>query len=173
MRIKSNFFNRHPVIVASELIGKDLKFNTGSKLFTFTIVETEAYAEDDPASHSFKGPNKRNQLMFEKPGLCYVYLIYGMYHCLNFVTEEKGIGSAVLIRELRPEFDAHSRLFNGPGKICRQLNIDLNFNGEDLSKSKRIWITDSKHTNKFKIIRTPRIGISKAQDRLWRFVLDK
>lgn len=103
--------------------------------------------------------------MFGAPGYIYVYLIYGMYHCLNIVTEETGQGSAVLIRGLYLP-DIH---LNGPGKICRHLGITTKHNGINVVTNNKIFVTDGIKVQKNKIICTPRIGIKKAKDKLWRF----
>jgi DNA-3-methyladenine glycosylase len=107
-----------------------------------TIVETEAYAPVDPASHAYRGRTPRNQVMFGKAGIAYVYFIYGVYHCLNIVTDLEGVPSAVLIRALQlesvpPWIDRHKepnphRIAAGPGKLCRALQIDRQLNGVEL-----------------------------------------
>ncbi len=171
MKITRGFFSRHPAEVARDLLGKELHLKTESGIFKALISETEAYASDDEASHSYKGLTKRNEMMFSKPGLCYVYFIYGMYYCLNFVTEKEGTGSAVLIRGIRPVEDPDSKKFIGPGRICKQLQIDFSFNGIDLIKSDRIWLRKGIDITDKQIITTPRIGISKATDKHWRYLL--
>jgi len=162
MRLGYNFFVRNSVEVARDLIGK--KFIFGNK--TGIILETESYRGlDDPASHAYRGPTKRTQIMFEEPGRIYVYLIYGMYHCINIVTEEKGTPSAVLLRGL--EID--NLYLNGPGKICRYLNIDRSFNGIDLLTHEQFYVEDNPIFVP-DIAITPRIGISKNKDAPWRFI---
>ncbi|MBI2008536.1 DNA-3-methyladenine glycosylase [Candidatus Amesbacteria bacterium] len=139
--LPKNFYNRPTEIVAKELLGKYLVRN-GQK---FMITETEAYVgPHDLASHSRFGPTKRNSVMFGPPGHAYVYLIYGMYYCLNVTT---GHGSAVLIRATAK----HA----GPGILCRDLKIDRSFNGLDLTTTGRLYIIDN-------IMVTPRVGVKYA-----------
>lgn len=143
------------------------------------IVETEAYRQDDPASHSFRGPSARNASMFGPPGRAYVYLIYGTHHCLNVVTEPTGVGAAVLIRALEPLVGieamrarrAHPKLTDGPGRLCQALGIDRRLDGEDLLRSESLYLLADVPQPAERILATPRIGISKAVERPWRFVL--
>jgi len=110
MRLSYDFYKRNVVEVARDLIGKNLVFRN----FQGIITETEASrGSDDEASHAYKGTSNRSAIMFGPPGYLYVYMIYGMYYCINVVTEEVGHPSAVLIRGLRLP-DIH---LDGPGKI--------------------------------------------------------
>ena len=118
-------------------------------------------------SHGARGKTKRNEAMFLTAGHIYVYLIYGMYYCLNIVTEAKGYPSAVLIRGLYLEKEKIH--LDGPGKLCRHLNIDLSLNKERLNQS--MFIKGNSFLPKFDT--TVRIGISKAKDKLLRFVMTK
>ncbi len=164
MKLTRDFYDRHTAIVAKELIGKQIIYN-GHVGF---ITETECYrGKDDPASHAFKGLSLRSQTMQGPPGHLYIYLIYGMYHCMNIVTESDGDAGAVLIRGIK--FDKYYA--NGPGKICKYLNITLQQNGLDIINSDYLSIN---HNPKFQspILATPRIGISKAKEKLWRFTCD-
>ncbi len=121
-----------------------------ASLIRGTIVETEAYAPGDPACHAYRGQSLRNAAMFGPPGHCYVYLIYGMYHCLNVVTEAPGIGSAVLIRALDlwaipPQLDPKysqkpHRIAAGPGKLCRALEIDRGLDGDRYHPASGLWL---------------------------------
>ena len=166
-RLPRNFFEQDTVQIARALLGKILVF----KNFKGIITETEAYrGEDDPASHAHRGPTPRTQVMFEKPGISYVYLIYGMYHCLNVVTEPEGVPGAVLIRGLRL-LNPEPYILDGPGKLCRHLQITKEHHGMDLVNSDSFYITKMKFDNVTHTA-TPRIGIQKGQDKLWRFVLD-
>lgn len=148
------------------------------------IVEVEAYgAEDDPASHAAKGSTPRNASMFCGPGTLYVYRSYGMHWCANVVTGSVGRASAVLIRALepvagveemwvrRPRVRRPIDLANGPGKLCAALGITGDHDGGDLldERSPVRWLTDGTPPPR-EVLRTPRIGISRAVDRLWRFV---
>jgi DNA-3-methyladenine glycosylase len=150
--------------VAEELLGKVLVFKEHKGI----ITETEAYfGFDDPASHAFKGLTPRTQLMFGDPGFSYVYLIYGMYHCLNIVTEKAGYPAAVLIRgvKLLTEDNLH---LNGPGKICRHMGITKAHNGLNLSNDPEFYVGSI--NLKLPFSKTPRIGIKVGTDKLWRFL---
>ncbi len=191
MRLASNVFQKPTLKVAEKLLGCILVRKVGGKLLKGIIIETEAYiGKNDPACHASRGKTKRNQVMFEKGGVAYVYFTYGMYHCLNIVTEQKDFPSAVLIRAIRPilnidEMKKNRKKFggrevrdneiaNGPGKLCVAMNIDLGLNEEDVVKSEKLWIEKNPNIkNKaLKIKKTPRIGISKGKSRLWRFILE-
>ena len=128
------------------------------------IVEVEAYTADDPACHAYRGITERCKVMFGPPGFAYVYFIYGMYFCLNVVTESEGTAGAILIRALGvPGAE-------GPGKLCRQWNIDRNHNGIDLLDSNSELYLESGTAYSAKHISiTERIGINVAQEKLWRF----
>lgn len=182
-RITRDFFARDTVAVARALLGKVLVVGQGQNRRAGLIVETEAYTQNDPASHAFAGPSRRNQSMFGPPGHLYVYLIYGMYYCANIVTEPKGIGAAVLLRAVEPlvgiSLMQKARggqqlrgLCDGPGKLCQAFGLDTKWDGVDLCTSKKASVEDWGYDCK-KIAATPRIGISKATDRLWRFVRQK
>ena len=160
-RLNRSFFQNPTVEVAQNLLGKRLTFNN----FSGIITETEAYHQDnDPACHAFRGRTPRNAAMFGPAGYSYVYFIYGMYHCLNVVTESEGIGAAVLIRGLT----IGETNLNGPGKLCNYLKITRDHNSLDLVTSDGFFISDEGITPQF--ISTPRIGIRQGQDLLWRFV---
>lgn len=164
MKLGRDFFNRHCTEVARELLGQVLVFDR----YRGVITETESYRGlDDPASHAFRGPTPRAKIMFGQPGLSYVYFIYGMYHCLNIVTEEEGSPSAVLIRGLKL-LTPQSNILNGPGKICRELGITREHNGIDLVTNENFYITTGERIEEFKT--TPRIGIRMGVDKLWRFI---
>lgn len=166
-RLSRDFFEQDTVCVAQKLLGKILVF----KNFKGIITETEAYrGEDDPASHAHRGPTPRTHVMFEKPGVSYVYLIYGMYHCLNIVTEPEGSPGAVLIRGIHL-FNPYSHLLDGPGKLCRHLNLTKEHNRIDMISSDAFYVADASSPITFQV--TPRIGIQKGREKLWRFVLDQ
>ncbi len=162
-RLKRSFFNRPTLQVAEALLGKVVVFNGQYGI----ITETEAYFGDDPASHAAKGETPRTKLMFGEAGHAYVYLIYGMYYCLNFVTEKKGFPAAVLIRgvQLLDKTNVH---LNGPGKLCRYFGITKEQNGVDIIESKDLYVLDIKKTCKFSV--SPRIGIKVGLDKHWRFL---
>lgn len=161
-RLPYKFYNRNTVEVARDLLGKRLVVGNLSSI----IIETEAYTGiDDEASHAFKGITKRSKIMFGRAGHIYVYMIYGMYYCLNIVAENEGQAGAVLIRGIRlPNCDN----LIGPGKVCRWLGVTTDHNGIDLLNHKE-W---SLHCGLGNLPYTaaPRIGITKAADKLWRFI---
>ena len=162
--------------MARELLGKALELRRPDRRLAATIIETEAYlGADDPASHSHRGPTPRSRIMFGPPGVAYVYFIYGMYHCLNAVTEPEGTGSAVLIRALDPAVTGTPsvagwtrRALGGPGKLCRELGIDLGMNGWDL-RSSDLRILDGPPVADAEVIVGPRVGINRAADLPLRF----
>ncbi|UOD97708.1 DNA-3-methyladenine glycosylase [Ehrlichia ruminantium] len=166
--LKKSFYKQKSLYVASSLLGKMLLFNQHKGI----ITETEAYiGQDDQAAHSFHGYTKRTAVMFGNPGFSYVYLIYGMYHCLNVVTEPEGFPAAILIRSiiLLSKNTPHTKV-NGPGKICKILHITKEHNNIDMTANHSFCICDT-NLNIDDYICTPRIGISKATDKFWRFVI--
>lgn len=164
-RLSRDFFTRPTVTVAKDLLGKIMVFNG----IAASITETEAYVgKDDPACHAVRGRTKRTEIMFGPPGYSYVYFIYGMYHCLNFVTEPENTAAAVLIRGCKLLDDSALHL-NGPGKLCRHFAITRDHNAIDICGDKNFYVLDNNVRPKFET--TPRIGISKGQDKPWRFVV--
>ena len=168
MKLKRNFYFKPTVWVAQNLLGKFLVHKTSSKIYTAQIIETEAYAGFiDKACHGSRGPTLRNQVMFGRGGFSYVYLIYGIYHCLNLVTEKADYPSAVLIRALEfPKAD-------GPGKLCREFQIKKEtHNGLDL-EGNILWVEDRGVKIKpSQIIVGPRVGVDYAGECAawpWRF----
>jgi DNA-3-methyladenine glycosylase len=163
-KLNRDFYNRPTLEVAQALLGKILVFGNHHAI----ITETEAYIGlDDPACHAYKGRTKRTEVMFGPAGYSYVYLIYGMYHCLNFITEEKGIAAGVLIRGAKLITKPYIHL-NGPGKLCNFLQITKHHNSIDIVESGNFYVIDQDISLAFKA--TPRIGIKKGIDKLWRFV---
>lgn len=163
-RLNRSFFNQPTLLVAEELLGKVLVFKNHQGI----ITETEAYLGfDDPASHAARGETPRTKIMFGKPGFAYVYLIYGMYYCLNIVTENEGFPAAVLIRGLKLLTGSHTHL-NGPGKICRYMGITKAQNGIDMVKSPDLKVGCIQKSLEFS--KTPRIGIKVGLDKHWRFL---
>ena len=167
--------------VARELLGYELIFNGTGGPVGGIITETEAYTQDDPACHAFNGKKTpRNTPMFLSAGHIYIYFIYGMYHCLNIVTERDGIGAAVLIRELqptigldiiqqnRPKIKKQTEWLNGPSKLVLGLGIPDKLNGTN-TMSNECPLQLIPHQQPKSIQALPRIGISTAKDRLWRF----
>lgn len=163
-----SFYRRNTVAVARELLGKFIIRKIGRRKLVGKIVETEAYHDNDPASHAYRGITPRCAPMFEEPGHAYVYFIYGNHYCLNFVTERYGKAGAVLIRAIEPVSNIKTPT-NGPGKLTKALKIDKKFNRADLTRGKLI-ITVGKR-EKFDIIRAKRIGLSKASNRKLRFYI--
>ena len=173
--------------VAPDLLGCTLvrQLDDG-KIIRGLIVETEAYGPDDPASHAYRKRTARNEVMFGPAGMSYIYLIYGRYRCLNIVTDQDGIASAVLIRalyldtlpeslNLRQALAPH-RVAAGPGKLCDVLQINLNLNNRLLQPGQPLWLEhrqsqwqaelDQKVIN---LVQTTRIGISEGADLPWRW----
>ena len=166
--VKQDFYNRNTLDVAKDLLGCKLCRRQGDKVLSGLIVETEAYTQDDPACHAFKGKTPRAATLFKHPGIAYVYFIYGMYHCMNVVTEEYDRAGAVLIRALEPLPPAENT--NGPGKLCRALDITKELNEADLTlHESSLWIEEGKNISKKQIFTTTRIGIKLAADYPWRF----
>lgn len=161
-KLSRKFFQQPTLKVAQELIGKVLVFDDQKAV----ITETEAYFGDDPASHGARGKTPRNLPMFGPAGHTYIYFIYGMYHCVNITTEKEGYPAAVLIRGVKIIDSAEH--FDGPGKLCRALNITKDQNDIDICTSKNFYIADD--DIKLKIEKTPRIGIKKNAHKKWRFI---
>ncbi|MDV3253452.1 DNA-3-methyladenine glycosylase [Devosia sp. BK] len=171
MSVSRDFFDRPVLEVAPELIGMVLLVDgVGGR-----IVEVEAYDEADPASHSFRGPTPRNAAMFGPPGHAYVYKIYGIHYCLNFVCRP---GSAILIRALEPNVGLdmmHERrggvvekqLCSGPGKLAAALAVDLKQNGLPLDEAPFALLPAEAVSE---VVTGPRIGITKGVETPWRFV---
>jgi DNA-3-methyladenine glycosylase len=168
--------------LARSLLGTRLVTVSRGVRTSGVIVEVEAYlGANDPACHAARGLTKRNAAMFRAPGHCYVYLIYGMYHCVNVVSDPEGVGSAVLIRAVEPleglEVMQRRRgssvkpidLARGPGRLCEALAISTEMSGEHLVESSRIWIEPHTTFEPSKIGVSGRIGISAGQDKPLRF----
>jgi DNA-3-methyladenine glycosylase len=141
------FYQRPTAVVAQELVGKVLARRRGPSLQLARIVEVEAYlGERDAASHARNGPTPRAAIMFGPPGFLYVYFVYGMHHCMNFVTEEPGVAGAVLIRAAEPlaGFDGggEARPLRGPGKLCAALGITIADKGRDLTAPGDFCVVD-------------------------------
>lgn len=167
------FFDRDTVAVARDLLGKVLVRELEGRRLWGRLVEVEAYlGPDDLAAHSSGGRRSpRNEVMYGPPGHAYVYFTYGMHHCLNFVTQPKGIPQAVLVRALEPGPGVGR--CGGPGLVCRALNIDRALNGVDLVPP-ALYVVDD-HAPARRTFETPRIGIGDQgdwTDRALRFCLD-
>jgi DNA-3-methyladenine glycosylase len=180
--LPSAFYERPAPQLAVALLGCSLIRRLGDSWVGGIITETEAYTEDDEASHSFRGQTSRNAAMFEKPGTLYVYRIYGIHFCLNISSGAEGRGEAVLIRsieplwgvalmrELRtwPEPKPLRGLCNGPGKLAQAMAINLALNGVFPDDSAELQLGPAMQPVS-KIQKGPRVGITKNVDRPWRF----
>lgn len=169
-RLPRSFYSRATITVAQDLLGKHVVHVAGGTERVGRIVEVEAYlGPHDRAAHSCKGRTARTEVMFGPPGHAYVYLIYGLHHCLNVVTEPEGHGSAVLIRALEPVRGLSGKT-SGPGLLCKALGVDRTLNAADLLGD-RLHIVDP-GTTPFRILRRPRVGVDYAGSwarRLLRF----
>ena len=166
------YFNRPTATVARSLIGKYLVRVIDGRMLAGKIVEVEAYiGPQDKACHASKGRTQRTDVMFGPGGVAYVYLIYGMYHCLNVVTEREEFPSAVLIRAI--EIDG--RLIDGPGRLCRALQIDRRLNRADLTTGESLWFEDrGALVERGAVGAHPRVGVDYAGEwakKPWRFRL--
>lgn len=188
--VESSWLTRPSTEVAPDLVGCTLVRQTlDGQVVRGLIVETEAYAPGDPACHAYRQRTSRNWVMFGPAGVTYIYLIYGLYYCLNIVTDSDGIASAVLIRAVelesvpawidrRKEPRAH-RVAAGPGKLCRALQIDSSLSGQVLQAEKSLWLEH--RTSQFQteldrqiknLVQTTRIGLTRGTDLPRRWYLD-
>lgn len=180
-KLPRSFYRRPTLEVAPDLLGKILVRVKGKTVTSGRIVEVEAYGNsDDPASHAYRSQTPRNSPMFGEAGHAYVYFIYGMYFCVNAVTEESGTAGACLIRALEPmegigmmhrrrgAVRAHE-LTNGPGKLSEAMAIDRSLNGADFLADTLFITEDGFRPNK--IQRTPRIGLRVGTEKTWRFFI--
>jgi DNA-3-methyladenine glycosylase len=160
-KLPRRFYDRDTTLVAQELLGKLVVRVAAGIERVGRIVETEAYlGPHDLAAHSARGFTPRTAVMFGPPGHAYVYLIYGMHHCLNVVTEEEGHASAVLIRAIEPVRGIAART-QGPGLLCRALGIDRSLNGHDLL-SDDFFIAREPRPPVFSTVQRPRVGVDYA-----------
>lgn len=178
MVLNRSFFERKTTVVAQNLLGKFLVRKIGKNIIAGMIVETEAYVgPHDLACHASKGRTERTKVMFESAGTWYVYMIYGMYHCLNIVTEDKDYPSAVLIRALEPVERLKNVVnTNGPGKLCRAFKIDKKINCTSaIAKNSKLYFEDRRiKIPKSKIAKAKRIGVDYAgkwKDKPLRFYI--
>jgi DNA-3-methyladenine glycosylase len=174
-RLEADFFDRSVHAVARELIGCRLFYGGVGGV----IVETESYERDDPACHAYAGLTERTEVLFGPPGRAYVYLSYGIHSLLNVVAEAEGEAAAVLIRALEPTAGveamrtrrgdrADRELCSGPGKLTEALGVGLARNGADLAKDPFLLFGREEGWDET-ILTGPRIGITKAVERPWRF----
>lgn len=189
-RLPRSFYTRNTITVAKDLLGKTFVRSIGRTILLGTIVETEAYLFNDPASHSFRGMTERNSVMFRKGGLLYIYFTYGMHYCANVVTNKEEIGEAVLIRAVEPIEGFRSmaknrgikndhskngnlpsqRLTNGPAKFAQAFALTKKDSGNDLVHG-NIFITHGRVIRPSMIVAATRIGISRAKEQKWRFYI--
>ena len=174
------FYSKDTVDVAKDLLGKKIIRKIGRQQISGIITETEAYRhKDDPASHAFNRITERNRVMFENVGTAYVYFTYGMHYCFNVVARNPKIAAgAVLIRAIKPEKGitimqenrgdvSLKNLANGPAKLAQALAITKEHYGIDLTKNSKLHIAEGIKPKG--ITASPRIGITKAADKLWNF----
>lgn len=180
-----NFFAQPTLTVAREMLGQRLVREIEGRRLAGLIVEAEAYIGlRDTANHASRGRTPRTQVMFGPPGYIYVYVIYGMYYMLNFITEPEGFPAAVLIRAIEPvegievmqslRQRARGRyLTNGPGKLTQALGVDKNLNMWDATQGRQLWLEAGERLPDTSVAIGPRVGIDSAaaKDRLapWRF----
>jgi DNA-3-methyladenine glycosylase len=187
--ISRDFFARHAVVVAPDLLGCVLEHQTADGLVAVELTEVEAYAgQSDPASHAYRGKTRRNAVMFGPPGHAYVYFTYGMHFCVNLVClGEEGSASAVLLRagaviageelararRTRGTASVASRdLARGPARLCQALDIDRELDGADVcapGSPLRVRAGAGNPARSAKILTGPRVGVSSAAEIPWRF----
>ena len=171
--LPADWLQRDTVTLARDLLGQHLLRLWPDRFVLCRIVETEAYTQNDPACHAYQKNRGRAANLYQTPGLAYIYLIYGMYHCLNLVTEPQGQAGAVLFRALEvidhsPGFDLDR--MNGPGKLCRALGLStLLHNGLPMVGSAESPLQLLVGQPVTQPVVTTRIGISQAKDWPWRF----
>jgi DNA-3-methyladenine glycosylase len=172
-KLPRSFYAQDTIHVAKALLGKYLIYHYAGIEQIGKIVETEAYlGPHDLAAHSAKGNTARTKVMFGPPGFAYVYIIYGMYYCLNVVTQEEGHASAVLLRAIEPVKNIFTRT-QGPGLLCKAMHIDKRLNGHDLL-SDDLYIAEIETSEPFTIVKKPRVGVDYAKHwakRLLRFYI--
>jgi DNA-3-methyladenine glycosylase len=181
--LKNSILTKPAIEAAPLLLGWTLTRQTPQGLIKLKIVETEAYHQDDEASHSFRGLTARTAPMFEAAGRLYVYFTYGMHYCVNIVVGSKGVGEAVLLRAGQPlegiEIMLKNRavtdvknLANGPGKLAQALGIqDTLLSGKMLNKSSIFLQQPKRRVRAEDIVARPRIGIRNAIEKPWRFYI--
>jgi DNA-3-methyladenine glycosylase len=186
MKVSREFYQKDAVTVAQDLLGLVLVHETAEGVTKGIIVETEAYmGTRDAAAHSYKkGKSGRTNVQYLEGGYAYIYLIYGMYYCMNIVTNQPGIPEAILLRALEPlegiklmeqrrNTDKHKNLCSGPGKLCTAMNITQDNYGMDLCGS-RLYLEEPEDKEPFEIIASKRINIDysgEAKEYLWRFTI--
>lgn len=181
--IPRSFYQRDTLLVARELLGALLVREYNGQQLVGIISETEAYGgSNDAASHCYKKKSERNSAMFGPVGHTYIYFIYGIHYNLNIVAKSSDTpAGGVLIRGIIPVAGQNimhalrgavpaAQLTNGPGKLCQALSIGRAYNHHDVTKQGELYLLPGTPVPDQDVVQTPRIGISKAQDLLWRFV---
>jgi DNA-3-methyladenine glycosylase len=161
-RLPRTFYARPATRVARDLLGKVLVYDSPAGRRAARIVEVEAYrGAGDPASHAYRGLTPRTAPMFGPPGRSYVYFVYGMYHCLNVVTERDGVAGAVLVRGAEPVegLSGEPRALAGPGKLARALGLTTAHTNMDLVRSE-LSIRDAPTVPAARVVRSSRIGLT-------------
>ncbi len=173
------FYDRPTLTVAPDLLGKYIVYESAAGRLSARVVEVEAYVgQEDPACHASRGLTPRTRPMFGPPGRSYIYLVYGMYHCLNFVTESERFPAAVLLRAAEPERGLERMrqlssgqddlaLLSGPGKFCRSFGLSTEQNDLDLTEGK-LYLEDRRE-GPVNVATSGRIGIKVGIKREWRF----
>jgi DNA-3-methyladenine glycosylase len=175
MRLRRDFFERSVHEVAPELVGATLLVDGVGGI----VVEVEAYDHEDPAAHGFRGRTERNASMFGPPGHAYVYRSYGVHWCLNLVCESEGVASAVLVRALQPRqgvermqtrrgVDDPRLLCAGPGRLCQALGVTGVHDGLPLDEPPFELVAREGEPD---VVAGPRVGITRAAERPWRYGL--
>lgn len=182
-RLPRSFFGRSPTEVAPDLLGRVLlRLPPGGGRLAARIVETEAYEEGDPASHSYRGRTRRTEVMFGPPGHLYVYFTYGMHLCMNVVVGSDGEGAAVLLRAAEPLDGvpqmAERRgttdvrlLCSGPARLAQAFGVERAANGLDLVRGGDMWLLEGEPVPSAAIARTTRVGVRVGTDRRWRYLV--
>lgn len=182
--LSRSFYARDTVLVARELIGHILVRNLAGIILTGIITETEAYrGDDDPACHAYRNKSTRTMPLFGTVGCAYVYFIYGNHFCLNIVSRSlEQTAGGVLIRAIKPITGIEQMqkfrgnvpekiLTNGPGKLTQALQIARHHNYVDCTQRGELFVAEN--STQYLVEATPRIGISQAQDKLWRFMVQR
>ena len=182
--VELSWLERPSTEVAPDLLGcKLVRQQPDGKIIRGLIVETEAYALGDPAFHAYRRRTPRNEVVFGSAGRSYIYLIYGLYHCFNIVTDLDGVPSTVLIRALQLENEKCQeanleRIAAGPGKLCRVMQIDRSLNALVLQPSQPLWLEHRRaqfqeqvDQKAISFVQTTRIGLSQGTDLPWRWYI--
>lgn len=187
--LDTDWLSRSSVEVAPDLLGCTLvRRCADGRVYRGLIVETEAYAPDDPACHAYRGQTARNAVMFGPAGFSYVYFIYGIYHCINVVTDSEAVPSAVLIRAIaldhvppwvsEKQRQQPHRVAAGPGKLCRALDIDCSLNGIPFHPDQPLWLEPRQPAvqqaianGSTALVQTTRIGLTRGIELPWRWYI--